>query len=199
MRNVAPQTSTVQDSTTTSKRSAFGPIRIFDDPALSMNKSATKRSAESERSSQAVTSKKSRTNVDASTSPGLGIASAPLEEATVVTNPTSSVEDKPVPDATSRPTPPPTQGAGVNPMHGYQWAYGFFPPPFSFLQGFPAPPPGWTFPGMPPWNHERPAGGALDLAAPVPPYPPHPYFPQGAFPTPSAKPAEGEPGPSRLK
>ena len=197
MRNVAPQTSTVQESTPPPKRSAFGPIRIFDDPALSMSKPAPKRSADNERLSQTVTSKKPRMNVDASTSPGLGMASAPTEEATLVTDPTSSVEDKPVPDATSQPTPPPTQGAGVNPTHGYQWPYGFFPP-FSFPPGFPAPPPGWTFPGMPPWNPDRPAGSASDLAAPVPPYPPHPYFPQAAFPTPSAKPAEGEPGPSRL-
>ena len=74
-----------------------------------------------------------------------------------------------------------SQWARVNPMHRYQWPYSFFPPPFSFLQGFLAPPPGWTFPGMPPWNHKHSAGGALDLAAPVLLYPPHPYFPHSGW------------------
>ena len=49
-----------------------------------MFKSALKRSADIERLSQAVTSHNSRTNVNTSTSPGLGMASAPTEEATVV-------------------------------------------------------------------------------------------------------------------
>ena len=197
MRTVAPPTPTIQESTTTSKRSAFGPIHIFDDPALSLSKAAPKRSVDTERLSQAVVNKKPRTNVDRPTSSGLsGPGMAPEESATVI-KPSSSVEDKLVPGATSKPTPPPTQGAGVNPTQGYQWPYGFFPP-FSFPPGYPAPPPGWTFPGMPPWNHDRPAGSASDSAAPVASYPPHPYFSQGAFPTPSAKPAEEEPGPSRL-
>ena len=74
-----------------------------------------------------------------------------------------------------------SQWARVNLMHRYQWPYGFFPPPFSFLQGFLAPPPGWTFPGMPPWKYKHSAGGDLHLAAPVPPYPPHPYFPHSSW------------------
>ena len=196
MRPVAPPTSTFQESTTTSKRSAFGPIRIFDDPALSLSKSAPKRSVDTERL-QAVISKKARTNVDRPMSSELAMADKPSEETIVVPRPTSSVEDTPVLGATSMPTLPLTQGAVVNPTQGYQWPYGFFPQ-FGFPPGYPAPPPGWTFPGMPPWNPDRPAVCASDSAAPVSSYPPHPYFPQGAFPTPSAKPAEGEPGPSRL-
>ncbi|EDR06065.1 uncharacterized protein LACBIDRAFT_329158 [Laccaria bicolor S238N-H82] len=162
MRPVAPSTSTIHKSTTTSKRG-----------------------------NQQETSHQRRQTNEFST-----CDDKPLEEPIVIPKPTSSVEDTLVPGATSMPTPPPTQGAGVNPTQGYQWPYGFFPP-FSFPPGYPAPPPGWTFPGMPPWNPDRPAGSASD-SAPVPPYPPHLYFPQGAFPTPSAKPAEGEPGPSRL-
>ncbi|EDR01870.1 uncharacterized protein LACBIDRAFT_332926 [Laccaria bicolor S238N-H82] len=195
MRPVTPSTLTIHESTTMSKQSAFGPICIFDDPALSLSKSTSKRSVDTERS-QAVISKKPRTNVDRPMSSALAMADKPLEEPIIIPKPTSSVEDTLVPGAMSMPTPPLTQGARVNPTQGYQWPYGFFPP-FSFPPGYPAPPPGWTFPGMPPWNPDRPAGSASD-SAPVPPYLPHPYFPQGAFPTPSAKPAEGEPGPSRL-
>ncbi|EDR02586.1 uncharacterized protein LACBIDRAFT_308192 [Laccaria bicolor S238N-H82] len=196
MQPVTPSMSTIHESTTTSKQSAFGPIRIFDNPALSLSKSASKCSVDTERS-QAVISKKPCTNVDRPMSSALVMADKLLEEPIIIPKPTSSVEDTPVPGATSMPTPPLTQGARVNPTQGYQWPYGFFPL-FSFPPGYPAPPPGWTFPGMPPWNPDRPAGSASDSATPVLPYPPHLYFPQGAFPTPSAKPAEGEPGPSRL-
>jgi len=99
---------------------------------------------------------------------------------------------------------------------GYQWPYGPYYPPF----GFP-PAPGWPYPM---WNQDRPAGSVGD-SAPAFPFPAHPmmvgdsapafpfsahpmmlflpFYPSGAAaaanaPTVPAKPAEGEPGPSRL-
>ena len=67
-----------------SKWSVFGHIRISDDLALSMSMSTLKCSADIERLSQAVASQNSHTNVGTSMSPGLGMASAPTEEATVM-------------------------------------------------------------------------------------------------------------------
>lgn len=82
-------------------------------------------------------------------------------------------------------------------VQGFQWPYNPYYPPYSYH-----PPPGWPYA---PWNQERPAGTSGPEVAPFPPphpgmpYPPPPgYYPPGTHTKHAAKPAQGEPGPSRL-
>ncbi|EDR03521.1 uncharacterized protein LACBIDRAFT_331573 [Laccaria bicolor S238N-H82] len=194
----------ITDSTTTmathKKPSAFGPPR-HPSTAPSSSSNASKCAGDAEKVTNIITAKRF-----------CGALKSPSPEGAMgvqAMQDSSSCERMAVeePAASSA-----AQPAANTSAQGYQWPYGPYYPPF----GFP-PAPGWNYPL---WNQDRPAGSAGD-PAPAFPFPAHPMMagdsvPPFPFPTHPmmpfppfypgtaansasvpAKPAEGEPGPSR--
>ena len=196
------------------KPSAFGPPRhpSTAPPALS---NPSKRAAEGEKVINVAAAKKLGSALK-SPSPGGNVGAQALQE--------SSGGERMTAEESAASSS--AQPAATTSAQGYQWPYGPYYPPFGFPPGagwnypswnqdhpagsagetapaFPFPP----HPTYPSWNQDRPAGSAGETA-PAFPFPPHPmmpfpgFYPSGAgaaanTPTVPAKPAEGEPGPSR--
>ena len=180
LTTAAPLTTSTQ---TQSMPSALGPPRLPSmTPTQSTSKPSSKRTADSQKATHTASNKKPRTVNEVAEASEEELAS---EEPTAVG---PSEEDV----------------AAESTAQGYQWPYGGYYPPYSY-----PPPPGW---GYQPWSQDRPAGsGAPGLDVPhfPPPHPglpyppPHGYYPPAAaarptYAKPPAKPAKGEPGPSRL-